>query len=191
MNFTLNKTKKVAWFVSNCNAVSRRDKLAKEIQKSISVDIYGKCGLLKCAKTKTDECGKMIDSTYKFYLAFENSLCADYVTEKFFDKMNKYVIPIVYNGAEMSKFVPPKSYIDIESFPSVYELNNYLKYLDENPKEYIKYFWWKKYYEVVINPPIDLCKLCEKVNESKSRRKSYNIYKWVYESSCRTSLIRF
>lgn len=36
-----------AWFVSHCNAVSGRDKLAKALQDYISVDIYGKCGTHK------------------------------------------------------------------------------------------------------------------------------------------------
>ena len=34
----------------------------------------------------------MLDSDYKFYLAFENSNCQDYITEKFFVNGLGYVL---------------------------------------------------------------------------------------------------
>ena len=55
-------------------------RVAKELQKYITVDIYGSCGPLKCWG---DQCDDTLDNDYKFYLAFENSLCYDYITEKF------------------------------------------------------------------------------------------------------------
>jgi len=48
------------------------------------VDIYGKCGSHECPRTQSDECFKTIEQNYKFYLAFENSNCKDYITEKFY-----------------------------------------------------------------------------------------------------------
>lgn len=36
-NFAANKTKKVAWFVSNCNARNNRLEYARELQKHIQV----------------------------------------------------------------------------------------------------------------------------------------------------------
>ncbi len=44
----------------------------KELQKYIDVDVFGKCGQLKCSKDK--KCHEMIAKNYKFYLAFENSV---------------------------------------------------------------------------------------------------------------------
>ena len=41
------------------------------------MDIFGRCGKpLKCTKGR-DECFEEIVQQYKFYLAFENSLCKD------------------------------------------------------------------------------------------------------------------
>ncbi|KAJ9577146.1 hypothetical protein L9F63_006268, partial [Diploptera punctata] len=83
-NYAANKTKKVAWFVSNCGARNRRLQYAHELQKHISVDIFGACGTKKCPRSTASKCFDMLDRDYKFYLAFENSNCKDYITEKFF-----------------------------------------------------------------------------------------------------------
>lgn len=83
-NYAAGKTKKVAWFVSNCGARNGRMQYAKELAKHIDVDIYGSCGKLRCPKYQHKECFEMLDNDYKFYLSFENSNCRDYITEKFF-----------------------------------------------------------------------------------------------------------
>jgi alpha-1,3-fucosyltransferase len=66
------KSKMIAWFVSNCNVPSGRLEYVHELQKYIPVDIYGKCGPLDC--TDKDWCQNMLQDTYKFYLAFENTV---------------------------------------------------------------------------------------------------------------------
>ena len=40
----------------------------------MEIDIYGKCGTLKCPKFDI-ACYINMNQTYKFYLSFENSLC--------------------------------------------------------------------------------------------------------------------
>ena len=56
----------------------------------------------------------MLESNYKFYISFENSLCSDYVTEKFFNILKYNIIPITLNGVDMSEIAPPNSYIDFD-----------------------------------------------------------------------------
>lgn len=74
----------VAWFVSNCHPRNQRMHYARELSKYIQVDIYGACGSLRCPRSQSQTCFDMLDEDYKFYLAFENSNCKDYITEKFF-----------------------------------------------------------------------------------------------------------
>ena len=58
-------------------------------------------------------------SPYKFSLAFENSLCRDYVTEKFWRILNETLsIPIVMGGADYKALAPPDSYLDVTNFTS-------------------------------------------------------------------------
>lgn len=93
---------KVAWFVSNCSARNNRLQFAHELSKYIQVDIYGACGTLKCSRTTADKCFDILDRDYKFYLAFENSNCRDYITEKFFvNGLSRTTLPIVVSFREL------------------------------------------------------------------------------------------
>ena len=84
-NYAENKSKKVAMFVSNCGASNNRLEYAKELGTYIDVDIFGSCGSHSCPKHDSKNCmSRLLNDEYKFYLAFENSNCIDYITEKFF-----------------------------------------------------------------------------------------------------------
>ena len=76
------KSNLVFWAVSHCNTASQRELYVKKLQNYLSVDIYGKWGNLQCPEEGID-CFIHLAKSYKFYLAFENSLCSEYITEKF------------------------------------------------------------------------------------------------------------
>ncbi|EFX82063.1 hypothetical protein DAPPUDRAFT_49176 [Daphnia pulex] len=169
-----NKTKTVAWMVSHCKTHGQREKYVKELSKYIDVDIYGRCGNLSCAKHSLyhsdPKCYDMIESTYKFYLSFENAICPDYVTEKFFKIMGHHIVPVVYGGADYSQYAPPHSYINAREFKPK-ELAAYLKLLDANDTLYNEYFWWKDYYDVEYSiedmSRHGFCDLCRKLHQQQ------------------------
>lgn len=106
----IKKTKAAAWFVSNCIAKSNREKVAKNLIKELAkynqtVDIYGWCGNLQCPRDRLHDCLKGMETKYYFYLAFENSLSEDYVTEKILYPLQHYTVPIVFGGADYSRLV--------------------------------------------------------------------------------------
>jgi hypothetical protein len=68
--------------------------------KNFQVDIYGGCGSFKCDRSNESACWHMTERDYFFYLSFENSICVDYVTEKFFNVMTKTIVPIVLGGSD-------------------------------------------------------------------------------------------
>ena len=140
----------VVQMVSNCNSKSGREDLVRLIQKLIPVDVYGQCGPLKC-KRRNPECNRLIERKYKFYLSFENSICKDYVTEKFFKILPYNTIPVVFNGANMREVGPPHSYINVMDYGSVTDLVKEMKRIAEDDAAFASYFWWRDFYKIQVN----------------------------------------
>ncbi|KAL5013396.1 hypothetical protein ScPMuIL_007666 [Solemya velum] len=146
INYAHGKLKKVAWFISNCNDRNGRRLYANELGKYINIDIYGSCGTLHCGDENTQECYDMLRRDYKFYLAFENSNCRDYITEKLFRNALKHdIIPVVMGAPrqDYKRVAPPGSYIHVDDFESPKALAEYLHKLDQNDDLYNNYFKWK------------------------------------------------
>ena len=83
-DFSFGKDKLVSWTVSNCKPPIRK-LFVRELQKYITVDVFGWCSgqfgeSRSCQRGET--CTSIIKQ-YKFFLAFENALCEDYITEKY------------------------------------------------------------------------------------------------------------
>ena len=100
MNPAAGKTQLAIWLVSNCQAKSNRQNYVKMLRKYVQEDIFsegGKCGGKDvCPREKNENvCYDNIEKMYKFYLSFENSICRDYVTEKFFEMMERNIVIIV------------------------------------------------------------------------------------------------
>lgn len=104
-----NKTVAAAWFVTNCLVNSRIDyahALNSELHKyNLRLDIYGACGNKVCPRSEIDTCLSILESDYYFYLAFENSFCEDYVTEKLLNALDHYAVPVVKGGANYARYV--------------------------------------------------------------------------------------
>jgi alpha-1,3-fucosyltransferase len=186
-----NKTKTAAWIYSVRNTSSIRINLYSKLKEIIDIDVYGKDQMLQCEPYPA-RCVKTMGETYKFYLAFENSLCEDYLTEKTFRAIEDNVVPVIYSGANITRFLPPNSYIDANSFATVKDLGEYLKFLSHNQEEYIKFFWWKKYYKIE-QWWIDMCEVCMKLNNflKQPKQKTYNIHEFYFKDKCFDHAIKF
>ncbi|ALC50016.1 FucTC [Drosophila busckii] len=185
------KSKMAAWFVSHCETLSLREKLAAALEQHLQLDIYGKCGKLSCARGDP-HCDNMLDTDYKFYLAFENSLCEDYVTEKLYGALQRNIVPVVFGGADYTRFLPPHSYIDAEQFESVDELAAHMDFVASDVYEYMSYFWWREHYSIGNASPF--CDLCAKLHATNwlHKRQAYaDIEAWWFNSCRFSSRIRF
>ncbi|WKX94448.1 hypothetical protein Q1695_011596 [Nippostrongylus brasiliensis] len=162
------KSKGAAWFVSHCGTNSRRENFVKALQQDFPVDIYGACGTLKCPRGGA--CENMLDKEYHFYVAFENSICKDYITEKLWNQgYLRDIVPLVLKRSVVESFVPPKSFIAADDFNSSKDLAAYLHYLMGNKTAYAEYFAWRRDYKVVflngkyhdsMERPWGFCQVC-------------------------------
>lgn len=100
MAILVGKTKAAAWFVSNCDTISKRELFVSQLQMELKhyglkIDIYGKCRLFHCDRSNQRLCDKLVEKHYFFYLALENAFSEDYVTEKIVHGLQNSAIPIV------------------------------------------------------------------------------------------------
>ena len=92
-----NKSKDAIWIVSHCKTHSKRERYVEILKEYISVDVLGDCGEeWTCGRRfYHDKCFAIYNSTYRYNLAFENSLCQEYITEKFFENYKYDILQVV------------------------------------------------------------------------------------------------
>ena len=194
-DFSKDKTELAAIVVSNCAAQSRRLRYVRELQKFIPVKVFGKCGT-NCPTSYDNgimaDCKQIIAFKYKFYLAFENSICEDYATEKFFHILRYDIIPVVYGDGSYSKYVPKSGYINAVDFSTPEHLAEYLLFLDKNKTAYNSFFKWKKYIKFKDSSLRNghICELCVRLNldvyEGIENHVITDMKKfWSVENNCR------
>ena len=92
--FRLEKTSSLPGLLGNCEPPLRK-LFVHELQKYIAVDVFGSCSgeFEKSARScpRNDTC-KSIIKRCKFFLSFENALCEDYITEKYWYHIGKLCI---------------------------------------------------------------------------------------------------
>ena len=179
---------KILWFVSNCNTRTKRHKRAEELNQYFPIDQHGQC-------SKSNEKRNRISSEdfeqtlfkYKFYLAFENAHCQDYITEKaFYNALAHGSIPIVLGPTKENykQLLPPNSFIHIEHFQSFKELSNELDRVSKDLEVFKSYHRWRIDYRLIAWPSgyfIDnlFCNLCIRLYEDNERKSYSDFSKWL------------
>ncbi|KAH7700573.1 fucosyltransferase [Aphelenchoides avenae] len=184
-DYSAGKSGKVAWFVSNCVTANNRMQYARELARHIQVDIFGGCVDKRVPASGERE--EMLRRDYKFFLAFENSNCVDYVTEKFFDALGNDVIPIAFGETVefYTAIAPPHSFIHVEQFASAEELAKYLHQLDKDPTAYNEYFRWKRDWRLMDTK--FWCRLCSFAQEPTPNVHNDVHGWWHHAGVCRSN----
>ncbi|EPB73046.1 fucosyl transferase [Ancylostoma ceylanicum] len=123
-------------------------------------------------------------ANHRFYIAFENSICNDYITEKFFMRASQMLVPVVMRRRYYERAgIPPRAFIALDDFRNVKEMGQYLNYLRNNDTEYMKYFEWTAHFrKPSMYHSNALCKLCEDIYNGKKIVNMYAYGKRIKEA---------
>ncbi|CAG5117371.1 unnamed protein product, partial [Candidula unifasciata] len=136
-----------------------------------------------------------------FLLAFENSFCQDYVTEKFFRTfMDDFpVIPVVRGGTDYQRYFPQGTFVDTLDFRNPKELAAYLKKISKDHRKVATMLEAKSRYQfVAIHRHCQMCYLLHKYNITSSGidpsvptldrtalTKTYtDVFRWLSQDKC-------
>lgn len=136
---------------SDCDPPSDRDSYVRELMTYVEVDSYGEClhnkdlpRQLKSPASMDADGFYRIIAQYKFILAFENAICDDYITEKFWRPLKLGVVPVYYGSPSVTDWLPSnRSAILVSEFSHPRELAAYIRQLDSDDRLYKAYMEWK------------------------------------------------
>ncbi|XP_076243126.1 alpha-(1,3)-fucosyltransferase 7 [Calliopsis andreniformis] len=180
------KTKLVAIMGSNCAGKNGRWDYVSELKSILGVDldIFGKClngNVTACPGHFDRDCPAL--NAYKFYLAFENSNCKEYITEKvFWHGYHKLAVPIIMGPPkkDCESLLPPNSFLHVSDFANPAALANYINYLHQHNDKYMEYHNWRSFYRVINehgyfrSTSRHYCRICEALHYNSPTVKVYN-----------------
>ncbi|CAD6197205.1 unnamed protein product [Caenorhabditis auriculariae] len=172
-----NHNKTASWLVSNCETSNHRLKLGKKIREiGLSIDIYGACGLSIPNCPSGMACAVSTLKPYKFYMAFENANCKQYVTEKFFEALRSRIsVPIVISRRFYKNVAPAESFIAVDDFSNLKDFVAHVIRVSNDKALYLKYHEWRQIYEVKLGDDegTGMCELCRRLQYPIDSSKIY------------------
>ncbi|XP_075260618.1 4-galactosyl-N-acetylglucosaminide 3-alpha-L-fucosyltransferase 9-like isoform X2 [Convolutriloba macropyga] len=189
-----NRSKDFCWIISNCADAfhNSRNKIVQSLIQSLSrnVHIWGsaiKAGCVNGSLSNVVDHGntgekqqqvshldvpQMLAKDCKFYFAFENSNCTDFVTTRFITSIVAGAVPIVMGRLDTYNKMLPGSFIHLSDFSSLSQLSKYLENLLKDEKKMNKYHEWRKFYTYEQTGAEAACELCKKLEKLKRAQKA-------------------
>ncbi|KAM6902133.1 alpha-(1,3)-fucosyltransferase 7 [Xenentodon cancila] len=176
---SVNKSSLVCWVVSNYQKHHKRSQVFTELSAVVPVQIYGRW---KQKPLSSKDLLPTISRCY-FYLAFENSVAKDYITEKLWkNAFQGGAVPVVLGppASHYKDVAPPNSFIHIDEFKSVKEMGEYLQQLAEDKKRYAEYFKWKQHWKVKLYTDWRerLCNVCSQYKRLSQDKVYSDLEAW-------------
>ncbi|XP_012696804.2 alpha-(1,3)-fucosyltransferase 7-like [Clupea harengus] len=167
------------WVVSSVSPHLERTTIYKKLKTVIPIKVFGRAVF----KSLHDQALLHTMSRCYFYLAFENSVSRDYITEKLW--RNAYMsgaVPVVFGPyrEEYEAVAQTDSFIHVNDFDTVEELGKFLMTLAyEDRERYASYFNWRRKYTVEIKHWVELaCKFCPKISSMPPHKVYEDLDAW-------------
>ncbi|XP_061700651.1 4-galactosyl-N-acetylglucosaminide 3-alpha-L-fucosyltransferase 9-like [Syngnathoides biaculeatus] len=174
------KNKLLCWIVSNWNQEHVRVKYYNELYKHIKVNGYGRAF---GNRIENQDYFPTVASC-KFYLAFENSIHKDYITEKFYNPLGVGTVPVVLGPSRdnYENVIQGDAFIHVDDFASPKDLADYLLLLDKNEEMYLKYFKWRRHFKVKKTHfwAEHTCLACDYLRRRREYKAIKNLDKWYW-----------
>lgn len=167
------------WVVSNYKSRHKRTQVYQSLRKLIPVAVYGRWSRKLLSSREL----LPAISRCRFYLAFENSLFTDYITEKLW--RNSFLagtVPVVLGPprSDYEAVVPAHSFIHVDDFNSTESLARFLQGLASDEEAYAAYFTWREDYDVrLLNDWRErLCRICEHYDRLPTHKVYHHLDIW-------------
>ncbi|XP_008307908.1 alpha-(1,3)-fucosyltransferase 4-like [Cynoglossus semilaevis] len=182
-NKDLRRPHLVAWVISNWSETHARVAFYYQLRRYIDVDVFGRAGQPMEDSSK----GSVVRllGRYQFYLALENSLHTDYITEKLWNAVQAGAVPVVLgpDRKNYERFLPPEAFIHVDDFPTVRGLARYLLMLKRNPLLLRRHLDWRGDY-ALYRPVMwseHYCLACKTTRRGRGRTQVVrDLTKWFY-----------
>lgn len=142
-NVYLRNIAPILYIQSDCNCSTERDAYVIELMKFQKIDSYGKClnnRKLPLSVQSNNEYLLKFIGFYKFVIVIENSICEDYISEKFWQALHAGVVPIYFGSISARDWFPNnKSAILLQDFPTPKLLSDYINKLMKDDNLYDEY----------------------------------------------------
>lgn len=171
------KVRKAALFVArNCKSRSNRETIVKKLQQFMTVSSASMC-LHNTAWDRTDKAALM--RSYGLYLAFENSVVADYITEKLWGALAAGTIPVYYGAPNIHSHIPEGSAVVVTDFENVRALADHLVAILNNKTLYEMYHQWRRrplqkwfYEKYNFTHTHSKCRVCQRAHKGKLQKQT-------------------
>ena len=183
------KTRDALWVSSHCNTPGKRENYIDILKSYVNVDVLGKCGeKWNCGRRHDhdrDNCFDILNTTYRFYFAFENGLCQEYITEKFFDNFDYDTLVVSRGDVPGSRAIniSNNAYINAGDYTSAHKLGEYLRKLSNDSNLYAEMLEVKDRYYVMRYKEVykeAMCTVCKRLNNVDKYRYVYeDIHQWM------------
>ncbi|KAJ8395868.1 hypothetical protein AAFF_G00027510 [Aldrovandia affinis] len=179
-----NKSYLACWVVSNYRPQHERSKVYQRLKRAMEVQVYGHWVRRRLSNSKL----LPTISHCFFYLAFENSLFTDYVTEKLWrNSFQAGTVPVVLGSPRCNyeALVPADSFIHVDDFGSAEEMATFLRQLAVDKERYASYFEWHQHHDVKLYSDWRerLCHICHQYHSLPSNKVYHNLDHWANSST--------